>query len=186
MCRLHHHVPNRCYCGARRGRCPPLYQLFDNRTEREHSLEFRPLLGNRIYGCDDCQLVCPVNRAGTTDCANGFPSSPTVGRIRKVYWRYFCGTKPLFLRQTEGSAIRRIGYQRWQRESGSRLRQCALPSRDYRGIAASGYQCRPRWYWSISNGHWHSSNKKQQQADKANRQQQRLIRIIAAGLQRDA
>jgi epoxyqueuosine reductase len=73
----------------------------------------RPLLGNRIYGCDDCQLVCPWNKFARTatlpdfEVRNGLDAPALVALFR---W-----TQAQFLERTEGSAIRRIGYERWLR-----------------------------------------------------------------------
>jgi epoxyqueuosine reductase len=75
--------------------------------------ELRPLMGNRIYGCDDCQLVCPWNRyASATKEAdfsprNDFDSAQLID--------LFAWTEQEFLKRTEGSPIRRIGHERWQR-----------------------------------------------------------------------
>lgn len=75
--------------------------------------ELRPLIGNRIYGCDDCQLVCPWNRfahpSGETDYA------PRHGLDAPRLVELFAWTEAEFLRRTEGSAIRRIGYACWLR-----------------------------------------------------------------------
>jgi epoxyqueuosine reductase len=76
-------------------------------------IELRPLLGNRIYGCDDCQLTCPWNRfAKPTDEKEFHPrqnlSSPELLEL-------FALSEEEFLRKTEGSAIRRIGYECWLR-----------------------------------------------------------------------
>jgi epoxyqueuosine reductase len=75
--------------------------------------ELRPLMGNRIFGCDDCQLVCPWNRfARQTRCADFAPRHQLddIELLRLFHW-----TEAQFLSATAGSAIRRIGYQCWQR-----------------------------------------------------------------------
>lgn len=75
--------------------------------------ELRPLLGNRIYGCDDCQLVCPWNRFARLTAESDF--LPRHGLDAKALIRLFAWDEESFLAKTEGSAIRRIGYQRWLR-----------------------------------------------------------------------
>ncbi len=76
-------------------------------------VELRPLLGNRIYGCDDCQLICPWNRfAQPTDEADFKPRHGLQSADLLDLWAW---TEEEFLRRTEGSAIRRIGYERWRR-----------------------------------------------------------------------
>ena len=76
-------------------------------------LELRPLIGNRIYGCDDCQLVCPWNKYAQRATLPDFDardalSEPTLLQL----WAW---SEAEFLQRSEGSAIRRIGYARWQR-----------------------------------------------------------------------
>jgi epoxyqueuosine reductase len=75
--------------------------------------ELRPLIGNRIYGCDDCQLICPWNRfAKLTDEKDFHPRQ----RLNsQELLALFAWTEADFLQLTEGSAIRRIGYERWLR-----------------------------------------------------------------------
>ncbi len=75
--------------------------------------KLRPLMGNRIYGCDDCQLFCPWNRFSEQTIesdyfARGDLASPEL--LDLFQW-----TETEFLKNTEGSAIRRIGHQSWQR-----------------------------------------------------------------------
>ncbi|MGL4921604.1 tRNA epoxyqueuosine(34) reductase QueG [Aeromonas sp. 30P] len=75
--------------------------------------EFRPLMGNRIYGCDDCQLICPWNRYADASPEPDFSPRPSLHRPPLLaLWRW---SENDFLKQTEGSPIRRIGYQRWRR-----------------------------------------------------------------------
>lgn len=75
--------------------------------------ELRPLMGNRIYGCDDCQLVCPWNKfAAPTEETDFLPrgnlDAPTLIEL-------FAWSEEHFLKITEGSPIRRIGHHRWLR-----------------------------------------------------------------------
>ncbi|HRH90052.1 MAG TPA: tRNA epoxyqueuosine(34) reductase QueG [Rubrivivax sp.] len=71
-------------------------------------LALRPLLGNRIYGCDDCQLVCPWNKyARVTALADFDARAPLPGATLLQLWAW---DEAEFLRRTEGSAIRRIGH----------------------------------------------------------------------------
>lgn len=76
-------------------------------------LEFRPMIGNRIYGCDDCQLVCPWNRFAQLSQELDF--SPRHGLDVASLLEVFMWDEATFLVRTEGSAIRRIGYARWLR-----------------------------------------------------------------------
>lgn len=75
--------------------------------------ELRPLMGNRIFGCDDCQLVCPWNRFARTSDNPDF--APRHQLDDSDLLRLFNWSEQEFLDATAGSAIRRIGYQSWQR-----------------------------------------------------------------------
>jgi epoxyqueuosine reductase len=75
--------------------------------------ELRPLIGNRIYGCDDCQLFCPWNRyARMTSEADFAPRHELDAPRLLTLWNW---SESEFLKHTEGSAIRRISYEQWQR-----------------------------------------------------------------------
>lgn len=73
----------------------------------------RPLIGNRIYGCDDCQLVCPWNRFARQSEETDFNARHQLNERQLL--DVFSWDEKKFLRRTEGSAIRRIGFERWQR-----------------------------------------------------------------------
>jgi epoxyqueuosine reductase len=75
--------------------------------------EFRPALGNRIYGCDDCQLVCPWNRFARQTSEADF--LPRHGLATAQLIELFAWDGETFLSRTEGSAIRRLGHERWLR-----------------------------------------------------------------------
>lgn len=76
-------------------------------------IEFRPLIGNRIYGCDDCQLVCPVNAQAPLTQESDFHTRDPLKHPQLL--TLFAWSEAEFLRYTEGSAIRRIGHKRWLR-----------------------------------------------------------------------
>lgn len=74
---------------------------------------YRQAIGNRIYGCDDCQLICPWNKFASVMPAGEFAARPefvNLSLARALSW-----SEESFLKKTEGMAIRRIGHRRWQR-----------------------------------------------------------------------
>jgi epoxyqueuosine reductase len=76
-------------------------------------LEFRRAMGNRIYGCDDCQLVCPWNKYAGRSALPDFDERQPLGHATLLQlWGWDAAE---FARRSEGSAIRRIGHVRWQR-----------------------------------------------------------------------
>ena len=75
--------------------------------------ELRPAIGNRIYGCDDCQLVCPWNKFAQRSTLPDFDEREPLRDADLL--SLFAWTEDDFLRHTEGSPIRRIGHERWQR-----------------------------------------------------------------------
>lgn len=87
--------------------------------------EFRSALGNRIYGCDDCQLVCPWNRYARITSEKDFHPREHFHRHNLI--EFFSWNEVQFLKKTEGSAIRRIGYERWLRNIAVALGN-AVPS----------------------------------------------------------
>lgn len=75
--------------------------------------EFRRAMGNRVYGCDDCQLFCPFTRFTRASIEPDFAPRHDLDRAELI--DLFAWSEIEFLKRTEGSPIRRIGYQRWLR-----------------------------------------------------------------------
>jgi epoxyqueuosine reductase len=97
-------------------------------------LEWRTAMGNRIYGCDDCQLVCPWNKFARRSPLPDFDPRPDVADATLLAlwaWR-----EADFLRHTEGSAIRRIGIVRWRRNLAVALGNLLRSSSVDAGVAA--------------------------------------------------
>ena len=97
-------------------------------------IELRPLIGNRIYGCDDCQLICPWNKYAQRATLPDFDarealSEPTLLAL----WGW---NEADFLRHTEGSAVRRIGFQRWRRNLAVAMGNALQAAPDEELIAA--------------------------------------------------
>ncbi len=109
------------------------YLTIEHKGAIDESL--RPLMGNRIYGCDDCQLVCPWNRYSQLTQESDFHF--------RQFWRgaslleLFSWDEATFLKNTEGSPIRRIGYQSWQRNLA-----IALGNADYDKRIVSALQAK--------------------------------------------
>lgn len=76
-------------------------------------LELRHLMGNRVFGCDDCQMVCPWNRFAKPSAEDDFSPRQRLDQASLV--ELFAWDEATFLARTEGSAIRRIGHERWLR-----------------------------------------------------------------------
>lgn len=147
-------------------------------------IEFRPLLGNRIYGCDDCQLICPWNRyANITDESDFHPRKDLMAKdlIALFHW-----DEATFLKLTEGSAIRRIGFERWQRNIAVGLGNAPyssdiIQSLEIQRIRASEL-VKEHIDWAIQQ----QRAKAEKHQISSNRTTERLIRSIEKGLVRDA
>ena len=146
--------------------------------------ELRPLIGNRIYGCDDCQLVCPENRDAPLSIESDFQ--------RRPQWQHqdllqlFGWDEPTFLRLTEGSAIRRIGFERWQRNIA-----VALGNAPYQSEITDALQQARTDSSALVLEHidWALAQQKRKSWQAENllpRTTERLVRIIQKGLPRDA
>jgi epoxyqueuosine reductase len=146
--------------------------------------EFRPLMGNRIYGCDDCQLICPWNRFSQLTDEEDF--SPRAALHTPELLDLFSWDEEKFLRITEGSAIRRIGYIKWLRNIS-----VALGNAPYQDSIVLALQNRlginpmldEHFQWSISQ---QLKRREENQVTIQTSQQKRLVRAITKGLPRDA
>ncbi|MBL4673946.1 MAG: tRNA epoxyqueuosine(34) reductase QueG, partial [Arenicella sp.] len=76
-------------------------------------VELRSKLGNRIYGCDDCQLICPWNKYAKLSLVDDFQARNTLDDISLL--ELFAWSEEYFLNTLQGSPIRRIGFQSWLR-----------------------------------------------------------------------
>ena len=147
--------------------------------------EFRPLIGNRIYGCDDCQLICPWNKFGQLTKEDDFQPRQALDSIELL--TVFAWNEDEFLEKTQGSPIRRIGFDCWQRNIAVGLGNAPYQA----AIVEALEQKRPLASAMVAE---HIDWALAQQAIKAQNQiipvnerlSARLIRSIEKGLPRDA
>ncbi|MRS19963.1 tRNA epoxyqueuosine(34) reductase QueG [Enterobacteriaceae bacterium RIT692] len=146
--------------------------------------EFRPLIGNRIYGCDDCQLICPWNRYGQLTDEDDF--SPRAVLHAPPLTDLFKWDEAKFLRITEGSAIRRIGHLRWLRNIAVALGNAPWAEENMAALASRSGE-HPLLDEHIE---WAIAQQLQKRAAQAVEVQpakkQRLVRAVEKGLPRDA
>ncbi|MDR9764709.1 tRNA epoxyqueuosine(34) reductase QueG [Shewanella baltica] len=147
--------------------------------------EFRPLMGNRIYGCDDCQLVCPINRQAPLTAETDFHIRPQLKQPDLL--SLFAWSEAEFLKQTEGSAIRRIGHKRWLRNIAVALGNAPSSPEIIQALSIRKEQAdvdqivKEHIDWALIQ---HQS--KSPQLITARRKTERLIRTVKKGLPRDA
>ncbi len=146
--------------------------------------ELRPLMGNRIYGCDDCQMICPWNRfSQITDETDFHPRSALHATDLQTL---FSWSEEKFLRITEGSPIRRIGYSRWLRNIA-----VALGNAPYQEAVIIALRSK-LGHSPLLDEHieWAIEQQLKHRADHTievqTSQQKRLIRAVEKGLPRDA
>ena len=146
--------------------------------------EFRKPMGNRIYGCDDCQLVCPWNRYADITEQEDFHRRDSFEDPDLV--TMFNWDEPTFLKQMEGSAIRRIGHLQWLRNIS-----VALGNTEYSQRTIDALEAR-RGASELLDEHinWALGQQLSQiptaESDSIETKKKRLIRIVEKGLPRDA
>ena len=148
-------------------------------------VEFRPLIGNRIYGCDDCQLICPWNKFAKLGSEDDFKPRQNLDNIDLL--TLFSWDEKSFLHKTEGSPIRRIGFACWQRNIA-----VALGNANYSlaNVAALTEKLTTADDMVAEHIHWALAQQKlklqEMNQDKNSRLTARLIRSVEKGMPRDA
>jgi epoxyqueuosine reductase len=145
----------------------------------------RPLLGNRIYGCDDCQLICPWNRYGQLTKENDFLPRQQLDNISLL--ELFAWNESEFLDKTQGSPIRRIGFENWQRNLAIALGNAAGDPQIIAALttkfSTSSELVKEHIQWAVEQ---QQARLSQQEEYSLSRQTSRLIRTIEKGLSRDS
>ncbi|MCF7355669.1 tRNA epoxyqueuosine(34) reductase QueG [Vibrio sp. CK2-1] len=147
--------------------------------------ELRSKIGNRIYGCDDCQLVCPWNRAADVTNETSFHRRDIFNDADLI--KLFQWNELQFLKNMEGSAIRRIGHTQWLRNISIALGNAPYESAILEALTARlglDDNLDIHIQWAIEQ-----QNKKKNDIDAntaRNTKLERLVRIIGKGLPRDA
>jgi epoxyqueuosine reductase len=149
-------------------------------------LELRPLMGNRIYGCDDCQLICPWNKYAKLSLENDFQARHQLDEVTLL--TLFSWNEECFLESLQGSPIRRIGFQSWQRNIAVALGNAPF---DPDIVTALTQKLTTASAMVAEHIHWALNQQQKQQKlidhNSANaRLNARLIRSIEKGLPRDA
>lgn len=148
-------------------------------------LELRPLMGNRIYGCDDCQLICPWNKYAKLSLESDFQARHDLDEITLL--ELFSWTETYFLESLQGSPIRRIGFQSWQRNIAVALGNAAFDATIVNALeqklTTASTMVAEHIHWALSQ----QNERKLIDHKNANaRLNARLIRSIEKGLPRDA
>lgn len=145
--------------------------------------EFRRPMGNRIYGCDDCQLICPWNRYATpTDEKDFHPRSKLHAPELLELWSW---SEDEFLDNTAGSPIRRIGHERWLRNIAIALGNAPPGAEVVKALQQRSGEVTPMVQehidWALEE-----QARKTAQDDRPSQQIKRLVRVVEKGLPRDA
>lgn len=156
-------------------------------------LELRPLMGNRIYGCDDCQLICPWNKYAKLSLENDFQARHQLDEITLL--DLFAWDETYFLSKLEGSPIRRIGFQSWQRNIAVALGNAPFDVNIVTALEekleSASAMVSEHINWAIAQQKSKNTPSENQSSTKASnnstiRLNARLIRSVEKGLPRDA
>ena len=109
--------------------------------EGEIPREFRKSIGNRVYGCDDCQIVCPWNKFAAHTAEGDFAPRNNLDAAELL--ELFSWTEEEWLARTEGSAMRRIGYEQWQRNIAVALGNAASTPSVVAALCEKAGSCTP-------------------------------------------
>jgi len=145
-------------------------------------VEFRKAIGNRIYGCDDCQLICPWNRFSDTTEESDYQIRQQLQN--KSLLDLFNWTEEEFLAYSEGSPIRRIGYQRWLRNISVALGNA--PTSEAIVSALENKLSETQSEMLTEHLQWALKQHQNQIPVFNERLNQRLIKAVEKGLPRDA
>ncbi len=141
--------------------------------------EFRKAIGNRIYGCDDCQLVCPWNRFSELTEREDFHRRETLKTSNLI--DLFMWDEATFLKNMEGSAIRRIGHQQWLRNLS-----IAMGNAPYSQSIIEALKSRLGLSETLDAHIQWAIEQQVEQLPSQSTKLNRLIRIVEKGLPRDA
>ncbi len=147
-------------------------------------VEFRKPMGNRIYGCDDCQLVCPWNRYADITQQEDFHRRDSFQQPDLV--EMFRWDEATFLKNMEGSAIRRIGHLQWLRNIAVALGNAEYSQRTIDALASRQGEndlLDEHITWALDQ---HLNQTPGKETESIEIKKNRLIRIIEKGLPRDA
>lgn len=152
-------------------------------------VEFRTLIGNRIYGCDDCQLICPWNKFAQLSLESDFQARQ--GLDKATLLELFAWDEQTFMSKLQGSPIRRIGFECWQRNIAVALGNCDFATEVIAALQRNKDHATDMVIehidWALAQ-----QRKKQSQIEvtinqhKQHRLHARLVRSIEKGLPRDA
>lgn len=145
--------------------------------------QYRKAMGNRIYGCDDCQLICPWNRYAELSTEPDFAPRSNLDSISLLaLWQW---QEPHFLQVTQGSPIRRIGFESWMRNIAIALGNAPfsleITEQLNNKLGQISTLVDEHIQWALEQ---QAQKAKQQGVD--SRKLQRLIRAVKIGLPRDA